>query len=279
MRIVIPLFLIILSVQSISAIKSKKSSKDDSNSKVASDLETDLSLTTLSIAAKPDSDAVLSFHNGGSSDFILALERASGSFIAKNEKHTILEARDSDKTLTFSSTLVKVENVNFANNFQYQGTRQWKLAIQENFWEAPSGWSIEKTSTCAGVTMLGGYKILSIGNLTKTLPGLPTHSVIRLVANVHFIDAWDGQMAYLFADIGTQNKYEYLWTQWIDASDAKESLSVCGSEFGEAKFTNLIDVTFAHTGEALNLIFGTTADEEDSTVLSWGISSFEIYIL
>eukprot|EP00331_Platyophrya_macrostoma_P009791 CAMPEP_0176420920 /NCGR_PEP_ID=MMETSP0127-20121128/8877_1 /TAXON_ID=938130 /ORGANISM="Platyophrya macrostoma, Strain WH" /LENGTH=277 /DNA_ID=CAMNT_0017801575 /DNA_START=36 /DNA_END=869 /DNA_ORIENTATION=+ len=242
------------------------------------DLDSDITLTTLSITGGAGSDSVLTFNNGASSDFELVLDGNSGGFTAKNGEYSILVTDNDDSTLTLSSSTLTVQSINFNNTFSYQGTPQWKLAIQENFWNPTSGWSINTTTTCGGVTMLGGYGMLSTGNVTKAISGLPTHTVVRLVVSIHFIDAWEGEMAYLFADNGTGGDDEYLWTLWNDSSDAENDLSICGGSFGEAQFNNLIDVTFAHTDPTLNLIFGTTATD-DPDVLSWGISSFEVYVL
>lgn len=276
MRSVLFLLLSALLVHSITGVQVRQTATDTTTT-TASDLATDLALTTLSITADTGSDSVLTFDNGDSSSFVLAL-LSGGSFVAKNQDYTILEASDTDKTLTVSSGTLTTEDINITGDLYYQSTQQWKLIIQENFWETPTGWSITGTSTCAGITMLGGYDVLSAGNVTKAITGLPTHTVVRLIANFHFIDAWEGEMAYLFADLGTSNAYTLLWTEWNDSTDAEEDLSICGGTFGEAKFTNLIDVTFAHTADTLNLIFGTTATD-DPDVLSWGISSFEIYVL
>ena len=277
MRLLILLLITLLSY-SVFTIKHTKINSQARESSCESK-EEDISLTSLIINSIPQEDAVLTFNNGGSNSFIFALEGEGGAFVAKNENYKILDVTDADKTLTFNSNTFTARNISYVNNLYYQGVQQWKLAIQENFWDAVSGWSINKTSICGGVTMLGGYKILATGNLTKAITELPTHTVVRIRANIHFIDAWEGQMAYLFADVGTDHAYKYLWTQWNDFSDAENDLSICGSEFGEAKFTTMIDVTIPHSEDNLNLIFGTTAIEVEPDYLSWGISSFEIYLL
>jgi len=60
--------------------------------------------------------------------------------------------------------------------------------------------------------MLGGYCLFSYGEVTKTFGGLPNHSLIRITANYHYIDAWAGETGFMRASIGTNDEMVYTWT-------------------------------------------------------------------
>ena len=49
----------------------------------------------------------------------------------------------------------------------FDGVKQWKLVHIEDF-SGPSGWTDNRNSVCAGITMLRGYCIFSDKEVTKT---------------------------------------------------------------------------------------------------------------
>lgn len=53
--------------------------------------------------------------------------------------------------------------------------------------------------------MLGGYGVLSNGEIQKVFSGIPVHKQIRITANYHFIDAWSGETGFMRLNNGKDN--------------------------------------------------------------------------
>ncbi len=104
-----------------------------------------------------------------------------------------------------------------------------------------SGCSVLMITTCGGTSLLGGYGILSTQILTTSisLEGY-TYNHIKVEATFHFIDGWAGQIAYM----QLPKSGAYLWTDFFDFTQTKNSLNLCGSDIGEGKFTSNIQVVF-----------------------------------
>lgn len=47
---------------------------------------------------------------------------------------------------------------------------------------------------------LGGHCLTSNVNLTKTFSNLPSHKSLRINAEVHLFDNWEGEEIFLYAD-------------------------------------------------------------------------------
>ena len=80
-----------------------------------------MKLTTLSISADDNSDSVLKFDNGGSTSLIFALLAETGSFVIRNERVTIMEAKDTGE-LVFRVNRLQTNNIEFHGDFIYQTT-------------------------------------------------------------------------------------------------------------------------------------------------------------
>ena len=96
------------------------------------------------------------------------------------------------------------------------------------------------------MTLLGGYGQLSSQKLSTAID-LSAYkgqiSMLKVEATFHFLDAWTGHNGFL----RLPHTGAYLWTEGHDFTGNKNSLSVCGSEIGEGKFSVPISVTFSPT--------------------------------
>eukprot|EP01016_Furgasonia_blochmanni_P040152 TRINITY_DN5091_c0_g2_i2.p2 TRINITY_DN5091_c0_g2~~TRINITY_DN5091_c0_g2_i2.p2 ORF type:complete len:237 (+),score=39.39 TRINITY_DN5091_c0_g2_i2:159-869(+) len=235
-----------------------------------------MNFTSLSIASPKNSDAILRFTNGGVNTLILALLAETGSFVLRTERFTIIEATP-EQDLIFHASNFVVRNIKINGDVVYNNMPQWRLAVQENFWTEPQGWNLIQTTVCGGLTMLGGYCVLSTGEIEKLYVGLPRHRMLRVKASFHFIDAWTGETAYMKLNIGRDKQMEYVWTEKYDSMQAKNGINVCGGHYPEGKLTTWIDVTVPHTDDSIRLAFGATVDQ-DPCDESWGISNIQMYV-
>lgn len=155
------------------------------------------------------------------------------------------------------------------------------MIAEENFWEEPKGWNINKTTKCGSVFMLGGYGVLASQRLEKTFEEefrdphktSASHTTVRITGEFHFIDAWSGETAF----IQLKETEEYLWTTNYDLSKTKNGINVCGSDYAEAQLSVHFDFTIPHQKYSLTLVFGTTL-ENDPYENSYGISNLRIYV-
>jgi len=232
-------------------------------------------VTTFSITAPSGGAANLLFTNSGEDDVQFTLN-SDGSFAITDGDITILNF-ENKSTATVGVDLLSVKSLQVNGQFICEGVAQWRLAVNENFWSTPTGWSTNEISTCGGTYLLGGYCILSRGNLIKQFSNLPTHTKLRVTADFHYIDAWTGETAYMQLNTGPKNQDEYVWTDRYDSSMAMNAINVCGAIYGEGKLTTKIDIVVPHNDDSVVVTFGTTVDQ-DPCDQSWGISNLSIYI-
>lgn len=151
-----------------------------------------------------------------------------------------------------------------------QEQQQWGLVQDHHFGEHDHGYKNGEVTEC-GVKMYGGHCKTSKQEIVKTVSDLPAHKKIRVVANYHFIDSWEGETG--FAKINDQ----IVWADTHDAEGAK-GLSMCGrKDVAEGKFASKIDVTIPHTESFLKLSFGATLDEHACDE-SYAVSGVQIFV-
>merc|ERR1711964_311060 len=119
----------------------------------------------------------------------------------------------------------------------------------------------------SGNFFLGGHCSASRGGLQKDFRVERPHTQVRVQARFHFIDNWEGESAFFKVD------GEYVWLDSHSNSDGKQVLSLCGNpNFSDSRLGALIDVVVPHTGDVLNLAFGSTLlPEKDTCNASWGV--------
>lgn len=233
-------------------------------------------VTSLSIEASNNKDSLIKFMSGASQTFLISLLAETGSFLIRNQRLSLLEFATSHNIYSEASQ-VRVNSVQILETFSFKAMNQWKLLFEETFETEPEGWTNSSISQCGGLHLLGGYGKFAGGETSKVFKGFPAHTMVRVLANFHFIDAWQGELAYLLADIGRNAKNEFLWSEKHDYSKFLKATDVCGNKYPENKLSETIDVVFVHNDENLRLTFGATLDQ-DSKENSWGLSFVQIFV-
>lgn len=82
--------------------------------------------------------------------------------------------------------------INIEKDLVVNNKRQWMLAYRTDF----ANFSDEVKYTCGPYNMLGGYCISSGKDLRQKFI-LPKHQFLRVKANYHFLDGWNGETGYL----------------------------------------------------------------------------------
>lgn len=229
--------------------------------------------------------------------------KPDGSFAIGSEEHPYLSVQDN---MMFAHTKVLAAGgLSSADNMAVGNVLQWALVHTEDFADGAQGWGEQCVLTCAssthksdadclagsitpcgGTRMLGGYEMFSKGQVSKRYTNLRTHSEVRVTANFHFIDDWEGETAYMMTGSFSKNmncsSVQYAWTHAYDAREVSSAVSVCGGKTGEGRFAVPIDITIPHSEDTLDLIFGTTllgkTKFDAAGGAFWGVSGVNIYI-
>ena len=64
--------------------------------------------------------------------------------------------------------------------------------------------NVNSVTECGKLKILGGYDKMAGGTNQKEFFNIPLHNMIRIVANFHFIDKWQGENAFLKLNIGRE---------------------------------------------------------------------------
>ena len=89
---------------------------------------------------------------------------------------------------------VTFENgLNIQEELIINNKKQWLLAYRTNYEDIKSK---KVMSMCGPYAMLGGYGISSHNEVRQSFE-LPQHTYVKISANYHFIDFWNGETGYL----------------------------------------------------------------------------------
>ena len=230
--------------------------------------------------------------------------KPDGSFAIGSEHHPYLSVQDN---MMFAHTkILATGGLSSADNMAVGNVLQWALIHSEDFANGAQGWGEECVLTCAssthksdkdclagsitpcgGIRMLGGYEMFAKGQVSKRYTKLRSHAEIRVTANFHFIDDWEGETAFMMTGSFSKNmncsSTQYAWTHAYDAREVSSAISVCGGKTGEGRFAVPIDITVPHSEDTLDLIFGTTLlgktkFDAAGAGAFWGVSGVNIYI-
>ena len=208
--------------------------------------------------------------------FSFTLHSSSNDFSLSENNYPLLTIREQNQINFLSKTLST--NETFINgNLKIKGINQWKLIYEENFDKSIEGWSNKTISKCNGITMLGGYCIFSKGETEKIYDKLPEHNMIRIQANFHFIDNWNGESGYLKINNGNNGEMNYIWIESYSAFEGNFGVNVCGGKMPEGKFSSPIDVVVRHNKDSVKIAFGANL-EMDPCDESFGISGIRIFV-
>ncbi|CAK72298.1 unnamed protein product (macronuclear) [Paramecium tetraurelia] len=151
----------------------------------------------------------------------------------------------------------------------------WIKNVDADGWSAKGSSTVIKSSTCAGVPIIGGPG--NFGNnvsIQKIFDKLVPHYRIKVIAQFWKIDNWDNDNAVLSID--NQEK----WKQNVAQVEDKEYF-ICdkispGGVDGTEKIINVNFETPHNYGAAL--VKWTSTIKKSSKQASWGIRQFQLYV-
>jgi hypothetical protein len=155
------------------------------------------------------------------------------------------------------------------------GVKQWRLLYHDDFEpdvENSDGWDVAARGICGPESkdwFLGGHCKTATENATKTYEKLPIHTQLRVKARVHFLDQWDGEMAFMKVD------GQFMWAD--SATSPKQGINICGSSASEARLSVPVDITLTHSGPSATVSFGSTL-QGDPCMHSWAVDDVVLYI-
>ena len=116
----------------------------------------------------------------------------------------------------------------------YEDVDQWTMVALDDFQGAAEGWSKNKLSTCGtnNNMFLGGHCNFGGEDASKNFTSLPAHNMIRITANFHFFDQWNGEEAYMSFDGNPVWSDTYKWCDKVFLWYCKKyAINACGAEF------------------------------------------------
>lgn len=128
----------------------------------------------------------------------------------------------------------QAERVNLqGTSFIVEGVKQWELKHHDDFESEDSlhGWSDKRTSRCNKMmgSFLGGHCNFSFNEVTKVYKGLKSHTVLRVNASFHMLDAWDGEKALM------KINDKIVWNR-TGKHSKKNGLNICGGDYNDPAF-------------------------------------------
>ncbi|KAL8426548.1 hypothetical protein Efla_006613 [Eimeria flavescens] len=222
----------------------------------------------------------------------------SGNFLIASPRTTILSADPEDNLRIHAS--LSTSTLDLQGPFTVRGIPQFRTVYREDFssgvaegWDNPASRDI--VSSCAGITMLGGYGKFAKGEISKRYSRLPPHKELRVKAVFHFIDAWIGETGFMRLDTGEEGfdfpcllkshfssgpdgGLAYAWTERHSQDFEQNAVNACGGDLrkiqrrnaksdlfiflkgpvGEGKFSSPIEVIVPHDKESVAVSFGST---------------------
>ena len=153
------------------------------------------------------------------------------------------------------------------------GVKQWRLLRHDDFDTDLNGWNAPGRGRCGEKTkdfFLGGHCLTSNGNASKIFSGLPSHNQIRITARVHFLDKWDGEVAFMRADSNV------VWADTASSSSQSSLGNLCGGSHPDSRLSVPIDITIQHGSSDLEIQFGSSL-QGDACDHSWAVDDVIIY--
>ena len=230
------------------------------------------------IISNPEKDSslmTLKFKNDNNTQFSLGITNNKDFSILKKDTKIIISKEG--ENLLINSPSILIESLNINGNLNYYNNSQWKLYSINTFDNNNiNEWSFPKISKCGNfINILGGHCLLSNEEIRKEYNNLPKHSLIKIEGKFNFIGNWDKNSGYL--KYNNNGNEEFLWTGRCETNKNDFILKegMCGYQI--CKIGEFISVTFSHSDDNLELIFGSTLND-DSCEQSYGISDIKIYV-
>ncbi|GBE63082.1 hypothetical protein, conserved [Babesia ovata] len=234
-----------------------------------------VTIPLLTIARDEGERSVIQFE--GTSAYTLGVDSLGNFAISSGDQPMLVI--DNEQNISFHMNNLSVRSVDFGGDLVVEGVSQFKMIWRESFVDA-RGWNgtVDQVgvSSCAGIPMLGGFKLFGRGWVQKTFIELPVHRELRIKASFHFLDQWAGESGYMKLNTSSSAPMDYVWTD-IHAEHSTTGINICGGETPDSKFSVPIEVTIPHSSERFTIEFGSTL-EGDAVQQSWGVSGLEIYV-
>lgn len=106
---------------------------------------------------------------------------------------------------------------------------------------------------------------------------LPHHSEIKVNLSFHFIDAWNGEQAWVKIDdkLVWTDTYEWCNIPWLNNCQ-KRGQNACGNKNYPDNMGQLVSFTKLHTEQELKITVGTSI-EKGNCDAQWGIDNIEVF--
>lgn len=193
-----------------------------------------------------------------------------------------------------------------AGNVKVGDQRQWKMLLHEDFHKGTvENWEVRapgKTTTAVPSDtcstrphtnsdyFLGSFDDGSFEAVKAFL--LPPHQRLKVQARFHFIDKWEGQSVFVKVDGQIVWIQRHNWCSKLlitmcepkaDAGDDGMTINACGDASFPDRLSVPVEVTLAHTEEALEISFGSNlpvaTDNVGPSNASWGVDDLQISIV
>lgn len=240
--------------------------------------------TTFQILSSEKETADLNFvSSDGTTKYSFINYNNGTSAITSNNTNLIL--MDTNNNIEFNTPLeVDSPIIDFLmtyenSEYKIENEKQWTLVYLDDFQGSSTGWSKEKLSTCGtnDNMFLGGHCNFAGTEVYKIFTGLKPHSMIRITANFHFFDKWEGESAYMKFNNNTVWTESYQWCdkvmQW---RCRKYGINACGADYPD-RMGVPIDFTAVHDSSSFRIEFGSDLNKS-ACEASWGIDDVTIYI-
>ena len=240
--------------------------------------------TTFQVLSDEKESASLNFKSHQSSDKFSFTNYNNGKADLSNAKQKILQI-DSSKEISFNTPLI-INATTFDllmtyenSHVKFNGENQWNLISLDDFQATSNGWSKEKLNKCGSNDnmFLGGHCNFGGENVMKIFAGLHEHTMIRITANVHFFDNWEGETMYMKFNNQTVWTEIYKWCDKVMQWKCKKfGINACGAEYPDRLSFPVEFITYHKDNEFL-LEFGANL-KKDPCEASWGIDDVAVYI-
>lgn len=191
-----------------------------------------------------------------------------GFFIKENDE-SLFECDSKTNECTLHSDVMSVEALR-VDSLRIHNTPQWRMGSLDMFDEDASGWSGGEVYKCPGFALLSGKKNPKGDSLTKQYVKLPEHNQIRVEANFHMLDDFQGECCYL--KIGKH----IVATAERDQRNVRGVINICGDEnVGDSQSSVILSAAVPHTEDNLTVSFGCTVEKNTNVI--FGPSSVAVY--
>lgn len=216
-------------------------------------------------------DAQLNLKSGDDSFAIgagsLGKGKGKGFFIKENDD--VLFSCNNENECTLYSDVMSVEALR-VDSLRIHNTPQWRMGSLDMFDENVSGWSGGEVYKCPGFSLLSGQKNPKGDSVTKQFVNLPEHNQIRVEANFHMLDDFQGETCYM--KIGKH----IVATKSHDQRNVRGALNICGDvNIPDSSSSVTFSAAVAHAGEDLSVSFGCTVEKFTNVI--FGPSSVAVY--